>query len=119
MHISVEGSLFAVSLSCDTSVNVCKYKPAQYRCCVCVIRLPGSFVLIFQLHSGLHLYMLYVDELCNRKERSTEQPFPLHLNLTASSSVRGASKVKDGKSEAGAGERKCGCGNEVCVCVCV
>lgn len=68
-------------------MNVRKYNAAQYKCCVCVVGLPASFVLIFQLHSGLHLYKLYADELWNRKERGTEQPFPLHLNLTASSSV--------------------------------
>lgn len=59
---------------------MCKYNPAQ--CCVGVV-LPGSFVLIFQFHSGLHLAMLYVDELCKRDERGTEQPFPLHPSLVA------------------------------------
>ena len=76
-------------------MNVCKYNPAQYRCCVYLVGLTGSFVLIFRFNSGLHLHVLFQDQLFNRKEQGTEQPFPLHLHVTASSSVGGGFKVKD------------------------
>lgn len=41
--------------------------------------------------------MLNVDELCNRRERGMEQPFPLHLNLNLPGILIsfGVLKVKD------------------------
>jgi len=77
------------------SVVKCRCNRDQHRCCVCVAGLPASFLLIFQLHSGLHIYKQYVDELCKRAARGTVQPFLLHLNLTATSSVWGVLNEKD------------------------